>query len=329
MKRIFILLAIAALHIASAAASAQSAKPDEGMDAPFTDASPQAPATAETAESRALILRRKTVYARYMYALFSRDLTLGVYRLAETQGSLARERYAEGLASRKEMMRAQESAARLRSELVKQTAAARRLHGEFNAAAGRPDGTPVVRRMWWRVVPEKTELEYMWLSGSLVGASPDFFAQDAKARRAGLVRQVAGSGRYPKLDSGTRFSEAITELIDTPLLAGPAARLLDGAPWWWRTRDTSRSAKLADLVEHLAALSSTGPARIDEQKLQATRAGNNFDAALSRHDTGRKDFGELLAAQMRMRQARQAALKLHLDRQVHLAEIEYLLGEKL
>ena len=285
------------------------------------------PGAAKESADRVLKARVKKAQARYLYAVRSRELTRGVLRLAETQRQLARERYADGLASREDMVRAQRPAAELRHELAVQTRTLRKAERELVALTRRP-ALPEPQPSW-RAVPRKTELEYLWLAGSLNTANQDFLAQDRPLRRAGLIRQVTETNRYPSLEAGTPLPAAVDTLIRTPLQPDTRARKQDAAPWWWRQRDKTGAARLAELVEHLHALPAPGPARGDMRTVRVARAEADFEAALARHDAGRKGLGTLLEAQLRIRQARQEQLKLELERQERLVDIERLLGEKL
>jgi outer membrane protein TolC len=54
-----------------------------------------------------------------------------------------------------------------------------------------------------------------------------------------------------------------------------------------------------------------------------------FDSALSAYQAGRVDFGTLLDAQRQIRRTRLDLLKVQLEQQMRLAEIERIVGEDL
>jgi outer membrane protein TolC len=97
-----------------------------------------------------------------------------------------------------------------------------------------------------------------------------------------------------------------------------------------RERQQGAQARLqGELREHLAALQADG----EQQSLIRQRvlplAELAFNGALEGYRNGRVDFATLLEAKRQIQKARLDELNARVEQQIHLAEVERLLGEEL
>ncbi len=281
----------------------------------------------------------KSAYARYFYLSGSENLSRDAFNLVTMLGQIAQTRYANGLGTQQDAIRAQVEQTDLRSELLKLENEKHHLAGRLNVLLSRPAMAPLAPPSQLRHLPE--QLDYALLEEKLRASNPQLQIADARINEADKSRDLAYNNRFPGFTLGIAPTQSgslvkswdVMVEFNIPLqqetrraqereaesmLAAFGAR-----------REASLNQMLADLSESVSGLDTAR--RTDS--LVATRllpqAELSYQSALAGYETGKVDFATLLDAQRQILKARQQQLESQLEAQLRLAEIEQLLGEEL
>ena len=204
----------------------------------------------------------------------------------------------------------------------------------------RPADAPLADAETPREVPARA-LDFAGLTKTAAERNPQLAVQAAQlagaARNADLVR----ANRWPDLTFGVAGIQRGTRLTEYELMVEV------NIPW---QRDVLRANESEALAMHSAAEAKRDAAAaqlqselgqnwaaLDALREQASilrdtllpQSQLTFDSALSAYQSGRVDFGTLLDAQRQIRKARLDLLKVQLEQQMRLAEIERIVGEDL
>ena len=283
----------------------------------------------------------KSVYATYFFLSASEQLTRETLDIVNSLEQVAQTRYANGLGTQQEVIRAQVEQTDLRSELLDLENEQHHAHGRLNTLLSRPAMAPLAQPAQLRALPVTAQLDYPQLEEKLRARNPQLMIADARKNEADKSRELAYTNRYPGFTLGvapTQSGSAIKTWdlmveFNIPLQQGSrrsqereagAMLAATGA-----RKETLLNQLLADLSESMSSLET---ARRTES-LIATRllpqAELTYQSALTGYETGKVDFATLLDAQRQILKARQQQLKAQLEAQLRLAEIERLLGEEL
>ena len=300
----------------------------------------QAGARADVAWAE-LAARIKTGYAQYYQAAGTERLTLEVVDLMQRLAQLAQSRYAGGLAMQQDALRAQLELTALRAELIDLDNSKRQWRARLNAWLARDTAAPLAEPLALRPLPELGTLDAPALVQRARGHNPLLRAEEAALLAAQRKSELTLRNRNPDLQvgvsptqTGSRISSWSVMLeLNIPLQQSTRraeereAQAMVAAA---RARQqASANGLLGELAEQLAGMDSArrSEALISTQLLPQSEL--NLRSALAGYESGKLDFGAVLDAQRQTAKARQDRLKVMVEAQMRLAEIERIVGEDL
>lgn len=288
-----------------------------------------------------LASRIKSVYTMHYYATASERLAQQTLELLDSVEQIARTRYANGLGTQQDVIRAQIEKTMLRSELIALKNERHHTHARLNSLLARPVGAPLAEPAQLRDLPSAAKLDEQTLLERLRAQNPQIRIAEANIQASEKSRALAYSNRYPGFTLGV-----------APTQSGNAVRSWDlmvefNIPFQQSSRrsqereaesmlSASNARKEAllnqtqsDLSENLSALEAAR----QTESLVATRllpqAELTYQSALAGYETGKVEFTMLIESQKQILKARQQKLQAQTDMQLRLADIEKLLGEEL
>ncbi|ODU50123.1 MAG: transporter [Thiobacillus sp. SCN 63-374] len=288
-----------------------------------------------------LSARIKAAYAQLYYVHHNERVTREVLDLLSRLEKIAQVRYAGGLSAQQDAIRAQVEQTGMKTELISLENERRQLQVRMNALLARPAGAPLDEPGQLRPVPVAAKLDHSTLEARVRARNPQLFTEAARIRSAEASRELAYRNRYPDFNLGVspiQYQSAVREWelmleLNLPLQqTSRRARERESESLLRAARARAEAASnqiLAELAGHLAAIEA---ARRTDTLIASSllpQAGLTFRAALAGYENGRLDFATLLDAQRQTLQARLGQLKVQVEVQVRLAEIERLLGDDL
>jgi outer membrane protein TolC len=306
-----------------------------------------AQADAEVASSKAqaawqeTAMRVKTAFAQYYYATESERLTREILDLVTRLETVAQVRYAGGLAAQQDAIRAQVELTTMRTDLVMIEAERLRAAARLNSLVSRPATAQLAPPERLRPLPPTARLQVVDLEQRARSRNPVIAAEDARARSAGKMAELALLNRYPDLtvglspsQRGNRLSEWELMLeVNIPLQQSArrakereAKAMQDAAV---AKRDSATVTALGELSENVAALEAARRTETLAASSLLPQAELTLHSALAGYENGKVDFATLLDAQRQIRRAKQERLKAQAEAQMRLAEIERIVGEDL
>ncbi len=287
-----------------------------------------------------LWMKAKTAFAQYWYASEAQRVTESLRALVTDLDQIAQSRYGTGLVPQQDVIKAQTELTMMKSELVMLGSERRQAIARLNTVLARPADAPLAEPLAARSLPAAA-VDFAGLTQRVGLSNPQLRVQsaqiDSAERNAALVR----ANRWPDLTFGLSTIQKGTRLTDYEVM------LEVNIPW---QRDVLRANEseadamrnAAQARREAAALELQGElgqnwAALDALREQAAilrdtllpQAELTFESALSAYQSGRVDFGTLLDAQRQIRKARLDLLKVQLEQQMRLAEIERIVGEDL
>lgn len=288
-----------------------------------------------------LAARIKAAYARYYLAAGTQRLTLEIVDLNSRLEKVAQARYAGGLATQQDAIRAQVEETALRAELIALDSEKKLLRARLNALLARDGAAPLAEPLALRPLPAPTVFDAPSIAQRVRATNPLLQAEEARLRGAEKNRELTLRNRYPDFlvgvaptQSGARISSwGVMFEMNIPLQQTTRrsqeseAEALIGAA---RSRTAAVANQLlGDLAENLAGVDA---ARRTEELTTTTllpQSELSLRSALAAYENGRVDFTTLLEAQRQIRKARQDRLKAQVEARLRLAEVERILGEDL
>ena len=288
-----------------------------------------------------LAAKIKTAYAQYYLATGVERLTREVLDLMTRLEQLAQARYAGGLVAQQDAIRAQLEQTAMRSELIALDSDRRQLRTRLNALLARDGAAPLADPQALRPLPAVSALDALALADRARAANPLLLAEAARLRGAQSNRELAQRNRYPDIAVGvspTQMGSKITTwgvMVEVNIpLQQDTRRAQEREADSMISASRSRAQALADqllgaLGENLAAIDAARrtEALIATQLLPQSEL--SLRSAVAAYENGRVDFATLLDAQRQIRKARQDRLKVQVEAQMRLAEVERILGEEL
>ena len=298
----------------------------------------QARAAAAWAELAAKI---KTGYAQYYAAVGTEKLTLEVLDLMARLEQLAQARYAGGLVAQQDAIRAQLEQTAMRSELIALGNDKRMLRARLNALLAREAGAPMADPQALRPLPAVSTLDAQALAERARANNPLLQAEQARLLGAERSRDLAQRNHIPDIAVGITPSQMGSRIttwslmfeMNIPLQQGTRRseqRETEAMVGAARARSAALGNQLVgELGEQLAGIDAArrSEALISGQLLPQSELSLN--SALSAYEAGKVDFATLLDAQRQIRKARQDRLKVQVEAQMRLAEIERIVGDTL
>lgn len=288
-----------------------------------------------------LAAKIKTAYAQYYLATGVERLTQEVLDLMTRLEQLAQARYAGGLVAQQDAIRAQLEQTAMRSELIALDSDRRQLRTRLNALLARDGAAPLADPQALRPLPAVSALDALALADRARAANPLLLAEAARLRGAQSNRELAQRNRYPDIAVGvspTQMGSKITTwgvMVEVNIpLQQDTRRAQEREADSMISASRSRAQALADqllgaLGENLAAIDAARrtEALIATQLLPQSEL--SLRSAVAAYENGKVDFATLLDAQRQIRKARQDRLKVQVEAQMRLAEVERILGEEL
>lgn len=288
-----------------------------------------------------LAAKIKTAYAQYYLAAGVERLTQEVLDLMTRLEQLAQARYAGGLVAQQDAIRAQLEQTAMRSELIALDSDKRQLRARLNALLARDSSAPLADPQALRPLPAVTALDALALADRARATNPLLLAEAARLRGANSSRELALRNRYPDIAVGvspTQMGSKITTwgvMVEVNIpLQQDSRRAQEREAESMVSAARSRSQAVADqllgaLGENLAAIDAARRTEtlISTQLLPQSEL--SLRSAVAAYENGKVDFVTLLDAQRQIRKARQDRLKVQVEAQMRLAEIERILGDEL
>lgn len=288
-----------------------------------------------------LAAKIKTGYAQYYLVAGTERLTREVLDLMARLEQVAQARYAGGLVAQQDAIRAQIEQTALRSELIAVDSEKRQVRARLNALLAREGSAPLADPLALRPLPAVSALDAQALADRARASSPLLLAEAARLRGAQSSRELALRNRYPDIAVGlspTQMGSRITTWgvmveLNIPLqqeVRRSQEREADAMVGAARARSQALGNQLlGELGQNLAGIDAArrSEALIVSQLLPQSEL--SLRSAVAGYESGKVDFATLLEAQRQIRKARQDQLKMQVEAQMRLAEIERIVGVEL
>lgn len=308
-------------------------------DAASADAQ-QAQARADAAWTE-LAAKLKAGFAQYFAAAGSERLVREQVELLARLELTARQRYAAGLGSQQDAIRAQLEQTAMRAELIALANEKQQARVRLNALLARDAAAPLAEPGALRPLPAVNVYDAATLAQRARTANPLLAAEAARLRAAQSNRELASRNHIPDLQlgltpvqMGSRIASwGVMVELNIPLqreTRRSQQREADAMASAQRARaDALASQLLGELGEQLSALDAARrtEALIADELLPQTELA--LRSALAAYEAGKAEFGMLLETERQIRKARQDRLKAQADAQMRVAEIERIVGEEL
>ena len=253
---------------------------------------------------------------------------------------IARARYGSGLTPQQDVIKAQTELTSLRTDLVMLTSERRQAAARLNGVLARPADAPLAEPRELRPLPQRA-LDFAALTRSAGERSPTLAVNTAQITAAERSAQLMRASRIPDLGVGLAVIQQGTRLTDYEVMlevnipwqadviranVNEAQAMSDAAA---ARREATVAQLQSELGQNWAALEALSEQGDIVRSTLLPQVQLTFESALASYQTGRVDFSTLLDAQRQVRRTRLDLLKIELDQQMRLAEIERIVGEDL
>ena len=281
----------------------------------------------------------KTAYAMHYYLSDSIRLTRATLDLTKRLEKIAQTRYANGLGTQQEVIRAQIEQTDLQTMLIELDNEQHHVHASLNNLLSRPANADLAEPLQLRPIPASARLTS--LEDRLRAHNPQLQVADASVNEAQQNRDLTYKNRYPGFTLGVAPTQSGSTVKSWDLMVEFNIPLQQESR---RSQEHEAEAKMAASAARQASLLNQMLSELSESvsaletaqrtdKIITTRllpqAELSFQAALSGYETGKLDFATLLDTQRQILKARQQSLKAQYEAQLRLSEIERLIGEEL
>jgi outer membrane protein TolC len=262
-------------------------------------------------------------------------------KFTDTVARLAKSRYENNLATQQDWVKAQLEQSSLQSEHISLQTTYSQNQARINSLLNRSAYAPLLAPAVLRSLPQPVVLNYDSLEQRLSQSSPQL---------AGLVAQTTVSISSVELARKNLIPDFILGIA--PVQRGnnfntwnamlefsiPLQRVAHGAhqneaeAMLEADRDRLQGAEarlLGELREHYAALQAAHEMETLTRQRVMPLAELAYNGALEGYKNGRVDFATLLEAKRQIQKAHLDELNASVEQQIHLAEIERLIGEDL
>ncbi len=288
-----------------------------------------------------LAMRVKIVYAEYHQAQMAIQQLGTVKGIVSRLGQFALSRYGQGLGTQLDSIQAELERKELESELVRMKLERRQAGIRLNALLNRPADAPLVERPKLRPVPPAARIDATSLVIRARQANPGLQGQHAKIDAADRGRDLADRSWYPDLELGVGVVQKAGRLDSYEAMLGVNIPL----QWGLREAQQSEATAIASaartrLVQAERQLESdlhqaTASFQAAEVRENILRTGllplaeTALQSATKAYELGLSEFMVVLEAERRLRNSHLDHLKIQLEQQARLAEIERLIGGDL
>lgn len=283
----------------------------------------------------------KLTFARYYRTFYAMQLNEELKSFAASASKLAQSRYERGVGSQQEWLKAQLDEATLQSDSYSLQAEYRKAQARLNALLNRASDAPLAEPRVLPALPQASVLDEAQLQQRLRTSSPQLHRQNAMSASAQGEVAMAHKNRIPDFivalapvqrGNGVSSWDAMLEFT-LPLQQGShSAHQHEAEESLSASQARERVLEhnlLAELGEHRAALAASS------EQLQLIRqrvlplVEMTFKSALAAYQNSRLDYATLWQARREVQRNKLDELDALVDQQIHLAEIERLLGEPL
>jgi outer membrane protein TolC len=284
--------------------------------------------------------RTKTAYSQYWYATQAHRVTDSLRSLIADLEQIARARYGNGLVPQQDVIKAQTELTAMRAELLMLTAERRQAAARLNGVLARAADAPLADAETPREVPAGA-IDLAALTRTSAERNPVLALQSAQLAGATRNAELVRANRWPDLTVGVAGIQRRTRLTEYELMVEvnipwqrDVLRANESEALAMRSaaeakRDAAAAQLQGELGQNWAALDALREQAALLRDTLLPQAQLTFDSALSAYQSGRVDFGTLLDAQRAIRRTRLDLLKVQLDQQMRLAELERIVGEDL
>ena len=293
---------------------------------------------AISAELRAQI---KLNFAQYYRTFHAMQLNEELKTFASSASKLAQSRYERGQGNQQEWVKAQLDAAALHSDGFALQAEYRKAQARLNALLNRSSDTPLASPQVLPELPSASVLDETQLQQRLRTSNPQLSRQTAMSAVAQGEVAMARKNQTPDFivavapvqrGNGVSSWDAMLEFT-IPLQQGSHSAHRHEADESLRASQAREQALgqnlFAELGEHKAALmASTEQLQLIRQQTMPL-VEMAFKSALAAYQNGRLDYATLWQARREVQRNKLDELDALTNQQIHLAEIERLLGEPL
>ncbi len=279
----------------------------------------------------------KAAYAMYYFQAGSEKLAHETLDQMTQLEQVAQTRYANGIATQQEVIRAQIEKSGLQSELLELENEKHHTYGRLNALLSRPAMAELAEPEGQRIVADR--LDYATLEAALRARNPQLQIADAANSEAQKSRDLTYSNRYPGFTLGVAPNQSGSAVRSWDLMVELNIPLQQESR---RSQEHEAEAKLAastaraqalqdqmlnELSESVAGFEAAKrtEALIDTRMLP--QAQLSFQSAMAGYQNGKIDLSTLLEAHRQVLKARQQRIKAGFDAQLRMADIERLTGE--
>lgn len=305
-----------------------------------------AAADARQAEARAAatwaeqVMKLRTGFAQYYLAAQNERITGELLELVTRLEQVAQVRYAGGLAPQQDAIRAQLEQTAIRGELIAVANEKRQQQARLNALLGRAPAATLAQPRELPAVAA-TALEPQALAERMRSGNAAVRTEAARLQAAQASRELALRNRYPDVNVGISPSQVGSRIttwglmveVNIPLQQSvrraqesEAAAMVEAA----RARaEAAGNQAAAELEEQLSGLDAARRNEVLIATRQLPQSELVLQSAVAAYENGKVDFATLLEAQRQTRKARLDLLKVQVEQQMRIAEIERTLGEPL
>jgi len=285
--------------------------------------------------------RIKTAFAQYYQIRESTRLNTEIFALMLDLERVAQVRFANGLAPQQDVIKAQVEQTMIKSELIALETEAVHIRGRINSLLNRPAEAPLTEPRGLRPAPPLADLDMEMLEQRLRATNPLLFAQSARVAGSEANRRLVERNRYPD------FVVGVSPIQADDRLAAWEARVSINIPLQQETRRSQereadalvnaararQEAVASRLLNELhQALATWEAARRQELLILEAllpQAAANYQSALVGYENGNVDFATLLEAERQVKRARLDRLKVQVEQESRLAQIERMIGGNL
>jgi outer membrane protein, heavy metal efflux system len=288
-----------------------------------------------------LVARVKGVFAARYATFQALTLTQQTLDTVTTATANVRDRYSQGSAAQDDVLRLEIEAEELNIEIERLRGQTVKTAAQLNALLNRRPDAPLARPAALRPLPNESKMRVAALVDRAVRLNPSIAEGEAKAGSAGAMRELAERNRYPDINLGVMGTQ------DRDGYAGAGVMGEVRVPLQWGAKEAEVSAATAEQAaaeqrlrtlkaalqgEVAGMLAEYGAARKTLAILQQHHLPKSelvVRSSLSALETGQADAFKVLDAIRRLRGVQLEILKLRVQLQATLAEIEKAVGEDL
>lgn len=288
-----------------------------------------------------LAARIKTVFAAYYTAHEGLRLARDLVHTAGNVVELTQRRYAQGLGTQQDAIKAQIEQGQLQTDVARLEADRRKAMAQLNALLNRPAASPLADPASLRSVPSADAVRLSDLLDRAERSNPMIAAEQSQIAAASGNRKLVEKSWYPDvtlglsaIDRDRRFAgyEAMVEL-KLPLRWGlREAQAREAAAKVGAAQSRLEAAKArirGELEEAYWGLDATRRVYKVLHEVHIPQTTLALETALRAYEVGRAELAAVLEAQQRARQVLLEHLRVLVEQQVRLAEIERLIGGEL